>query len=201
MQPRHHLLPLAITMAFLATSCARESNREIPAAGVIELSDQFPGAYELIDTSGATRTAASFAGDVAIIYFGFASCPDVCPLALGRLSAALNELDPESLADVTPVFITVDPQRDTPDTLEQFLSFDDRIIGLTGDTSAIEAAKRSFKVYAAQEPLADSELGYTVNHTSLFYVADRSGRPRVALKDSMTPGEIAAFLEKAVNWR
>ncbi len=197
--------PLAalLSVAALAMAgCAGEDRAGgLPAEGVIRLTDQFPGDYALIGADGAARTQASFAGDIAILYFGFASCPDVCPLALSRLSAALEELDPETLDDVTPIFVTVDPERDTPEALADYLSFDERIIGLTGDAEAIEAAKRAFKVYGAKEQLPDSELGYTVNHTSLFYVVDRTGRPRLALKDSLTPAEIAATLEDAVRWR
>ncbi|MEO1014024.1 MAG: SCO family protein [Pseudomonadota bacterium] len=183
------------------TGCGADTQGGLPAAGVIDLSEEFTGDYALIDANGAPVTPESFAGDVAILYFGFASCPDVCPLALGRLTGALNELDAGTLADVTPVFITVDPERDTPEALAAFLSFDERIIGVTGAPDAIEAAKRAFKVYAAKEALPESELGYTVNHTSFFYLVDREGRPRVALKDSLTPEEIAEALRRAVRWR
>ena len=122
-------------------------------------------------------------------------------MALGRLSAALNELSAGELADVAPVFITVDPARDTPSALKSFLSFDPRIVGLTGDEAAAEKARDAFKVYAAPEQLPNSALGYTMNHTSLFYVLDRKGKPRVALQDTMAPAEIAAYLRyAAASW-
>ena len=196
------LRPFAAAVAFLAlAACSGEPKDTIASIpGVIELSPAFTGDYALIDTNGEPVADETFHGAVPIIYFGFASCPDVCPLALGRLTAALNLLDDKTLAEIRPIFITVDPKRDTPEKLSVFLGFDDRLIGLTGDPAAIDAARLGYKVYAAEEPLEDSQLGYTVNHTSLFYIADRQGEPRIALKDTMTPEQIATVLKAAVEW-
>ncbi|MCA8888062.1 MAG: SCO family protein [Parvularculaceae bacterium] len=173
---------------------------EVPAEALIELSSQFSADFALIDQDGAPLSDEDLRGKVLLVYFGFASCPDVCPLALGRLSGALNELTDAERAEIAPLFITVDPDRDTPEAMKSFLSFDDRIIGLTGDRAAVEAAKASFKVYAQAQPLADSALGYTVQHTSLFYLVDRSGQPRFAIQDFLTPQELAEMLRRAIEW-
>ncbi|MEZ5896327.1 MAG: SCO family protein [Parvularculaceae bacterium] len=173
---------------------------EVPAEALIELSSQFSADFALIDQDGAPLSDDDLRGKVLLVYFGFASCPDVCPLALGRLSGALNELTDAERAEIAPLFITVDPDRDTPEAMKSFLSFDDRIIGLTGDRAAVEAAKASFKVYAQAQPLADSALGYTVQHTSLFYLVDRSGQPRFAIQDTLTPQELAEMLRRAIEW-
>ena len=189
---------LSAALIILAACGSQDS---IPAAGVIQLSEVFTGKYSLSDTQGNPVTDKSFHGDVAVIYFGFASCPDVCPLALGSLSAALNMLDEKTLGGIRPVFITVDPDRDDPQRMADFLAFDERFIGLTGDNTSLKAARESFKVYAERENLDGSALGYIVNHTSLFYIVDRNGTPRVALRDTMTPEEIAAFLRRAAAWK
>ncbi|MGF1542927.1 MAG: SCO family protein [Parvularculaceae bacterium] len=184
-----------------ATLLAGCGGEDPPAAGVIALSDQFSSDFNLVDHNGERRSDEDFRGKVMFVYFGFATCPDVCPLALGRMTGALEELKPGELDDVQPLFITVDPERDTPEKLEAYLSFDERILGLTGDLEAAEAARRSFKTFAEKRPLPESELGYTMDHYSLFYLVDRDGQPRVALKDSMTPAEIAASVRRALRWR
>ena len=195
------LAPLAASLFCLAAACSDAQPDLSRHPGVIQLSEQFTGAYELVDVNERPVSQTSFAGKITIIYFGFASCPDVCPLALGRLSAALHELDQSTLDNLAPVFITVDPKRDTPDALRAFLSFDARLIGLTGTEDAVDAAKRGFKVYAVEETLQGSTLDYTMNHSSLFYIADRTGAPIVAVKDTVTPTELAAILSDAVALR
>ena len=193
-------IAVALSCALMLVACGQRRDTAYPAEAVIQLSDQFTGEYALIDTEGAPKASSDFAGKVQFIYFGFASCPDVCPLALGRMSAGLNELSEKELAAVAPLFITVDPERDTPAVLKGFLSFDERVLGLTGDPAAAAAARAAFKTYAEKRPLDDSALGYTMDHYSLFYVVDRQGRPRVALPDSLTGEEIASVLRAALKW-
>lgn len=181
----------------MAAACSKgPSDSSLPADGVIALSDQFSSDFTLIDQNGKVMRDEDLKGRVALVYFGFATCPDVCPLALGRLTAALNELSDKERAKVAPLFITVDPDRDTPEALKAYLAFDDRIIGLTGDREAIERAKAGFKVYAEPETVADSKIGYTMQHSSLFYIVNKSGKLSVALQDTLTPAEIAAAVRR-----
>ncbi|MEX0645723.1 MAG: SCO family protein [Parvularculaceae bacterium] len=191
------LLALVVFAAF--AGCSRAPKVEVPADGVIRLSEQFSGDFALIDQQGKAVADEDFRGKVEIVYFGFASCPDVCPMALGALSAALNELTDKERAQVVPLFITVDPERDTPEILKAFLSFDDRIIGLTGAPEAAAAARQSFKVYARKVPQPESALGYTMDHSSLFYVVDRQGQPQLALNDSLTAPQLAEMVRRAIK--
>ncbi|MFN0022436.1 MAG: SCO family protein [Parvularculaceae bacterium] len=170
-----------------------------PSPGVIELSEQFSADFALVDQDGKVMRDEDLNGRAAIVYFGFASCPDVCPLALGRLSAALNELTPAELERLEPLFITVDPDRDTVDALKRYLAFDTRITGLTGDRVAVEAAKAGFKVFAEPEPVEDSKLGYTMQHSSLFYLVEPDGALRYALEDTLDPAALAAEIRKALK--
>jgi protein SCO1/2 len=187
--------------AALAESAAPERVAvAVPADGIIELSEQFRSDFALVDADGKPVSNTDLRGKVLLVYFGFASCPDVCPLALGRLSGALNDLTASESDEIVALFITVDPDRDTPEALKSFLSFDPRIVGLTGDRTAVENAKMSFKVFAQAQPLADSAMGYTVQHTSLFYLVDRQGQPRFAIQDFLTPEELAEMLRRAINW-
>lgn len=204
MRPGTLLVSLLAALALAACGepvvSGQLTGSDIPAAGVVELSDAFTGAYDLVDTHGDAVGDDDFRGRVQVIYFGFASCPDVCPLALGRLTAALNQLSAREKEALAALFITVDPARDTPDYLEGYLESFPGVTGLTGDAAAIEAAKQSFKVYAAKAPLSDDADDYTVDHTSFFYLVDRAGAPRYALYDTLTPEELAVILREAIAW-
>ncbi len=195
MTARHLLAAAALALAACGDG-ARDD--QTPPPGVIGLSDQFSSDFALIDQNGAVVRDEDIKGRVGIVYFGFASCPDVCPLALGRLSAALNELKPAELEKVAPLFITVDPDRDTPEKLKAYLAFDERIVGLTGDRVAIEKTKANFKVFAEPEPVEDSKLGYTMQHSSLFYLIGRDGALNFALEDTLSPAEFASALRRAL---
>lgn len=193
-------LILAIGMlGVMAASCGKSPQIEVPPEAVVRLSDQFSSDFSLIDQDGRAAADEDFRGKVAVVYFGFASCPDVCPLALGNLSAALNELSPRDQAKLAPLFISVDPERDTPEALKSYLAFDDRITGLTGSPEAAAAARQSFKVFAKKEPLAGSALGYTMNHSDLFYLVDRQGQPQFALHTSLTPQQLAEMLRRTIR--
>lgn len=188
---------LTALMLFALAGCGGP-RVEVPGDAVIRLSDQFSGDFDLVGVNGERVTDEAFRGKVTAVYFGFATCPDVCPMALGTLSAALNELSDRERAEIAPVFITVDPERDTPAALKTFLSFDERLIGLTGTPAAARAARDSFKVFAQRQPLPDSALGYTMDHSSLFYIVDRDGRPQYALQDTLTPAQLAEMLRRNI---
>lgn len=195
------LKALGMLAAAALASCARSESVTVPADAVVRLSDQFSSDFALVDQNGQPRTDEDFRGKVALVYFGFATCPDVCPLALGTLSAALNELSDKERAEIAPLFITVDPERDTPAVLKDYLAFNEAIVGLTGSAEAAQHARASFKVYARQQKLPDSALGYTMDHTSLFYLVDRQGRPQLAIHDTVTPPELAEVLRRGIKGR
>ena len=163
------------------------------------------GDFTLIDASGATRTQADFAGRYMLIYFGFTYCPDVCPMALDIMGAAVEQLTasaPKKAAQLQPLFISIDPQRDTPEALAEYLKyFDTRIIGLTGSQAQIDQTIKAYRVYAAKVAAdagkpADS---YMMDHSSFFYLMDGSNQ-FVAHFDHATPAEkIAAALGKLIR--
>ncbi len=190
----------SLAAAIAVGACEGESVK-VPADSVINLSGEFSSDFALVDQHGRQVRNTDFRDRIMVVYFGFATCPDVCPLALSRLSAALDELSPSERASLAPIFITVDPERDTPEALARFLAFDDRIIGLTGPVEAVDAARASYRVYARRQPMPDSALKYTVDHSSFFYVVDKKGRVDFALKDSLTPAELAAALRRSIPAR
>lgn len=194
-----HLLIAAIAVLVAACSGSDETPQNIvPIDGLVTLSDQFSSDFELVDKTGATKRDEDYAGKIMLVYFGFTHCPDVCPIDIQVISAALNELGDEA-SEVAPVFISVDPERDTPEAMGNYTAFDDRLIGLTGSVEAAKAARDSFKVFAQKQELPDSALGYTVNHSRFFYVTDRSGRPRYALTGGGSPEDLANLLRRAIR--
>jgi protein SCO1/2 len=193
------LCALTLLWIVAGTSCAKAPAVDVPADAVVRLSDQFSSDFSLIDHNGKPVTDEDFRGKPLVVYFGFASCPDVCPLALGTLSAALNELSASEQKRLQALFISVDPERDTPEALKSYLAFDERITGLTGSPAQAEAARRSFKVFARKEAITGSALGYTMNHSDLFYLVDGEGRPQLALHTTLTAQQLAEMLRRTIS--
>jgi len=133
------------------------------------------GAFTLIDQHGVRRTDADFRGKLMLVYFGFTYCPDICPTDLQAIGLAVDQLGAAG-NQVQPLFVTLDPERDTPQLLADYVPmFHPRLIGLSGDASAIRAAARAYKVYYAKVPRTDGS-DYTVDHSAFIYFLDREGR-------------------------
>ena len=138
------------------------------------------GAFSLTNEQGQPRSEADFAGRPMLIYFGFTFCPDVCPLSLDVMGAALETLEtqnPKAFNALQPVFISVDPARDTPEQLADYLSyFHPKISGLTGSPEQIAQVKKAFRVYSVRRDAAEDPQNYNVDHSSFFYLMDGKGR-------------------------
>ena len=132
------------------------------------------GPFHLEDQNGRPVSDADMKGRPFLVFFGFTHCPDVCPTTLFDISQLLKSLGED--ADRTgALFITVDPQRDTPAVLKDYLSnFDPHLRGLTGDSAAVEAALKAYRVYAKKVPLPGDD--YTMDHTAVVYLMDKEGR-------------------------
>jgi protein SCO1/2 len=131
----------------------------------------------LMDHTGKPRTLADFRGKVVMVFFGFTHCPDVCPTALAEMAQVVKALGPDG-EKVQVLLVTVDPERDTPEVLRQYVpSFNPAFLGLYGDAAATARAAKEFKVYFQKQPLKDG--GYTVDHGAGTYILDREGRLRL----------------------
>jgi protein SCO1 len=131
------------------------------------------GPFTLVSHEGKTVTERDFRGAPHLVFFGFTHCPDVCPTKLFQISEVLRAAG-ERGRTLRALFITVDPERDSPEALKNYLgSFDPRIVGLTGDPAAVEAALRAYRGFARKAP---KDGDYTMEHTSLVYLMDRDGR-------------------------
>ena len=158
---------------------------------------QIGGPFALVDGAGKGITDEQFRGRYMLIYFGYTHCPDACPTALNDMALALDKLGARR-AQVQPIFITVDPERDTGPALADYVaSFGPDFIGLTGSLDQIAQAKKAFRVYAAKHPTKDGD--YDMDHSSIIYLMDPNGRFIAAFTHENSPEEIAAKLTPLVS--
>lgn len=152
------------------------------------------GAFDLVDQDGKRRTHKDFRGRWLLVYFGYAFCPDICPMALENISEALKRLGPQAKL-LQVLFVTVDPGRDTQATLKKFLqNYDSRIIGLTGTAQAVRDAMASYRVHAAKVEGAVPDY-YMMDHTSLVYIMSPRGQYIQAFNHATSPEEIVKVLK------
>lgn len=159
------------------------------------------GAFTLIDKDGKTVTWDQFKGKYRIVYFGYTFCPDVCPMDLGRMMQGYlkwAETHRELADQVQPIFITIDPARDTPERVGQYAAnFTPRLLGLTGSQAQIDGAVEAFKASVARGE--DRPGGYLMNHSRFAYLMDRDGKPLEALPIDKGPEAVAADLARQVR--
>ncbi len=134
------------------------------------------GPFTLTDHNGRTVTEADFKGKPTLIYFGFTYCPDVCPTSLLLMQTAVEQLGKDADRRLNMVFITVDPERDTPEVLKDYVgNFGPTVLGLTGTPAQLTAAAKAFRVYYRKVESKDG-APYLMDHSSIFYLLDRNGR-------------------------
>jgi protein SCO1/2 len=157
------------------------------------------GAFTLTDQNGQTVTERNFDGKYRIMYFGYTFCPDVCPTDVQAIGAAVKKLetsDPVLAAKIVPVFVTVDPARDTPAVLKQFVSaFHPRMVGLTGTDDQIAKIKTEYAVYSSKGD-ASPGGGYLVNHSRQAYLMDPDGKPLALLPQEQGPDAVVTEIKR-----
>lgn len=145
----------------------------------------------LLDHQGQPRALADFKGKAVVVFFGYTSCPDICPTMLARLAEVMKTLGDDA-PRVQVLFVTVDPERDSAERLKDFVPwFNPTFLGLRGDTAQIKAATEEFRVFAARKAV-EGELGYVIDHSTGAYVFDPAGRLRLYVKDTSSVDDIAA---------
>ncbi len=156
---------------------------------------QIGGPFRLTDADGRIVTDASFRGKWMLVYFGYTHCPDACPTALQDIANALDGLSPAARAKVVPVFITIDPARDTPSVMQTYVSgFGPSFVALSGDPAAIAQAEKEYRVYAAKHPTGDGD--YEMDHSSIIYVMDPQGRFVANFTHETSPVQMADKLKQ-----
>jgi len=154
------------------------------------------GPFQLLDQDGKAITDQDMKGRPFLVFFGYTHCPDVCPATLFEVSEMMRALGKD--ADrAGALFVTVDPERDTPAAMKDYLSsFDPRVRGATGDRAAIDAAEKAYRVYAKKVPSDKDKDDYSMDHTALVYLMDKQGRFVAPFSLKRTPAEAAAELRK-----
>jgi cytochrome oxidase Cu insertion factor (SCO1/SenC/PrrC family) len=162
---------------------------------------QIGGPFELVDQYGATRLDADFRGSYLVVYFGFTYCPDLCPTTLLKITNALEDLAahaPSKAERVVPVFISVDPERDSPDVLRRFAEdFHPRLVALTGTPRALAKVGRVYGAFFAKVPTGDPGE-YLVDHTSFVYLIGLGGKYIEHFESDASVGDLVGALQQHV---
>ena len=155
------------------------------------------GPFTLVSTNDGNVTDQTYRGKWLLIFFGYTFCPDACPTALNSISVALEKLGVDA-GKLQPLFVTVDPQRDTREVLAEYLkSFDSRIVGLTGSQDQIDRVVKEYRVYvASQKSETQGDDNYLVSHSAYIYLMDPQGKFANVIQGSEAGEEIAAWLRK-----
>lgn len=166
--------------------------------GALPGANQVGGPFSLVDSAGRAVTEANFAGTPYIVYFGFTFCPDVCPTELQTLAAALERLGPKA-DKVKVLFVTVDPERDTPSVVGDYArAFGPHVLGLTGSPEQVAAAARTFGVFFQKVPLSDNPGEYTMDHTTAVYLMGANGTLAGIFMPGQSAEDIAATIAKTL---
>jgi len=193
---RTRFLAFALPLVLLSSGCGGAPADEPPLAGAM-----IGGPFELVDKAGKTVRWADFDGKYRIIYFGYTYCPDVCPLDVQRMMqgfARFKQARPQLAAQVQPIFVTIDPARDTPEKVGEFAAaFSDDLLGLTGTPAQVDAAAKAFGVYYAKGQDAGGN-SYLMDHSRTAFLMGRDGQPIALLPVDEGADQVAAELEKWV---
>ncbi|MBB6306584.1 SCO family protein [Xanthobacter tagetidis] len=176
---------LVVAVGLLLPGPTRSTGQGVAAVG---------GPFTLVDQNGATVTEASLKGKPTLIFFGFTHCPDVCPTALFEMSEIFAALGPDANR-LQAFFVSVDPERDTPEVLKSYLgSFAPQLRGLSGTPEQVEAIKKAYRVYSRKVPLTGDD--YTMDHTAVVYLMDKTGIFAAPFNAKRPPAEAAAELKR-----
>lgn len=193
------LIPYLLLVAALAGGLLWYQGSQVPGLGTVVTTGKATvgGPFRLTDQNGHARTDRDFKGRYMLIYFGYSFCPDVCPTTLSVMGAALDKMGADR-SRIVPVFITIDPERDTPKVLADYVkAFGPDFVGLTGTPDAIKAVEKEYRVYAAKKVIdpAQPERGYAMDHSSVIYLMGPDGRMVNFYDEAISPDDLAKDLK------
>lgn len=185
-----------IAIAALAAACSPSAKGDVDPACFNRSSEQIGGPFRLTSHTGATVTQEDFKGRKTLVFFGFTHCPDVCPDTLFRTGTALTML-PKGVKPPRTVLISVDPARDTPEALSQYIKsngFPADIVGLTGTLEELQQVADAFAAPFNRDEEAEGTSGYIVNHSAILYLMDENWKLETFFHPGARPAEIASCL-------
>ncbi|WP_246448185.1 SCO family protein [Novosphingobium flavum] len=196
-KPKTFLAGLALAAALPLAACNSAPKEEPPLAGA-----KIGGPFTLVDHTGKTVEWKDFAGKWRIVYFGYTWCPDACPLDVGVMMNGLHKFahdHPQQAAQIRPLFITIDPERDTPARVGEFAAaFGPELTGLTGSAAQVDQAAKAFVAYYARGKNMPGG-GYLMDHSRIAYLMDPAGQPVAMLPIDKGPEAVAADLARWVR--
>ncbi len=193
------LLAIAVLLAALVLGLAFFWQPELPERPLPVAAAPAGGDFTL-QSAGGPVALQDFRGKVVLVYFGYTYCPDICPTSLAATAEGLKLLSPEELARVAVIFVSVDPERDTPARLKEYGEFfHPAIIGVTGSVDEVAAIARRYGVFYARQPVATAGGGYVVDHTSDTYVVAPDGRLDGKIPHAAPPEQVAAEIRKRLT--
>lgn len=193
------LLAVAVLLAALVLGLAFFWQPELPERPLPMASAPAGGDFTL-QSAGGPVALQDFRGKLVLVYFGYTYCPDICPTALAATAEGLKLLTPEELARVAVIFISVDPERDTPARLKEYAEFfHPAIVGVTGSPEELAAIARRYGVFYARQPVETAGGGYVVDHTSDTYVVGADGKLDGKIAHATAPEQVAAEIRKRLT--
>ena len=197
------VIGIAVVAAFIAFEKkvnlkAKQTSSQVDTVNIIQTPLDLGGDFELTTHKGEKLTNKDLEGKIVLMFFGYTYCPDYCPMELQNLTEVLNVLEKTGLDQkVQPVFVSIDPERDTPEVLTSFLQpFHKNIIAATGSLEQIEEIKHNYRVYGAR---VEQEVGYLMDHSTFLYVLDGEGKLLSMIRYEATASEIADYLKSVLN--
>lgn len=188
---------LALPLALAGCDASQQAAPEPPLAGA-----SIGGEFTLVDQTGKPRRWADFRGKYAVVYFGYTYCPDVCPTDVQRTAQGLRSFartDPGAAAKVQQIFISIDPERDTPAVVGEFASaFGPDIVALTGTPEQVDSAAKVFRVFHSKGKVEQGGA-YLVDHSNVTYLFDPAGKPLATLPTDLGADAVAGELAKWVR--
>lgn len=173
--------------------------RDLPLGETYKPISEYGGEFKLYGYEGEYELA-DFEGKVVVMYFGFLNCTEACPQSMQVMRAAFNRLEENELEGVQGIFVSVDPDRDSRDDLKDFAEYYHRnVVAMTGTHENIDQITKRYGVYFDMVDLEGSAMGYTVDHSSRFYLIDKTGGLYTAMSHSTTPNELAARIRELLN--
>jgi protein SCO1/2 len=184
-------LVAAVALVAIGGFLWRSASSDSPSIG---------GPFSLESGAGKIVTASDFRGKYMLVYFGYTFCADICPTALSAMTAALQSLGPKKREDLAPIFITVDPERDTPQVMRRYTTaLSPNLIGLTGTPDEIATVAREYRVYYAKHATGPGREDYSMDHSSIIYLMGPDGRFIAPIPADQSPAEMAADIRKLMS--
>jgi len=193
---RQALIPYLLLVAALAGGVLWHESEKVPGLGRVVSTGQadIGGPFQLTDQSGKRVTDKDFRGRYMLIYFGYSFCPDVCPTTLAVMAQALEKMGDRSRR-IAPILITIDPERDTPKVLEDYVkAFGPTFVGLTGNAAEIKGVEKKYRVYAVKKPLEGGNYG--MDHSSVIYLMGPDGKLVSFYDEAISPDDLAKELKQ-----